>query len=112
MIEEYFKELYKINKYLIKISNKTHCKWIIYIYKNEHIQLDLNTPTSLTCSKIDVSEMLKYINEDSTDVKISYNCYHDDYIEYSKSMGEILEKIRDYYLSQHKKNIILKRKVY
>lgn len=112
MIEELFKELYANNKYLIKLSNKTHNRWVIYIYKNEHIQVDLNSPSSLTSYKIGVTEMLKYLSEDKTDVKISYNCYHDDYIEYSQVMGEILENIREYFKTNHEKNIIIKRKVY
>ena len=111
-VENLFKQLYGNNKYLIKISNKTHHHWVIYIYKNEHIQVDINTPSSLTSYKIGVTEMLKYFTEDITDVKISYNCYHDDYVEYSQEMGEILDQIKSYFMTNHKKNIIIKRKVY
>ncbi len=111
MIEELFTELFQINKYLIKISNKTHCNWTIYIYKNEHIQIDINTEKSLSAHKIDIANMVKYILEDLTPIKITYTCYHDDYVEYNKSISEIIEKIEKN-LNDIKKPIIIKHKVY
>lgn len=110
-IEELFTELYKNNKYLIKITDKTNNKWTIYIYKNEHIQIDINTPSTLLASKINVEQMMKYLNEDNSNIKISYNYYYDDYTEYITRINDLIEKIKTYYINNNR-NIIIRRRVY
>ena len=109
-IEELFTELYKNNKYLIKIKNKTHNNWTIYIYKNEHIKIDIDEPISLTSYKINIEQMINYINEDNSDIKISYNYHYDDYKEYIDNINDLIEKIKNNY--ENKKNIIIRRRVY
>jgi hypothetical protein len=110
-IQELLEELYKNNKYLIKFYNTVDNNWTIYMYKNQHIQLDIQTPSSLSSSYIDTDKALQYIENQESSIKIKYNYYYDDYEAYIKLIENILENIKAYYL-QKDKEIIVKRKFY
>jgi hypothetical protein len=110
-IQLLFEELYRNNKYLIKIYNTTDNNWVIYMFKNQHIQLDLQTPSSLSSSYIDIKDALEYIEKQESSIKIKYTYYYDDYEHYRQLMQEVLENIKTYY-AQHNKEIIIKRKFY
>jgi hypothetical protein len=104
-IKELFETLYISNKYLITITNTSNNKWQIYIYKNQHIQLDIQTSKSLTSQYIDISKLIEYI-ENEPKVKIKYVCYYDDFKSYNKMMVYILNEIQLHY-SKENKNIII-----
>jgi hypothetical protein len=108
---ELFESLYNNNKYLVKIYNKINREWTIYIYKNQHIQIDINYPIILN-QKINIEEMIKYIEDDSNkELNISYVVYYDDNNEYKENMKDIFEKIKNYYL-EYNKIINIKCKMY
>ncbi len=46
-----FEDLYNHNKYVIKIYTDDS-DWTIFMFQNKHIQLDIQTPNSLTSSYI------------------------------------------------------------
>lgn len=96
-IIQYFTELYENNKYLIKIYNTVDNNWRVYMFKNQHIQLDIQTPSSLTSKHIDVPCIIEYIEKQESDIKIAYTCYYDDFEEYKKKIQDILHKITQYY---------------
>jgi hypothetical protein len=96
---EYFEELYHANKYVIKIYNTVDSNWCIYMFKNKHIQLDIQTPNSLSSKYIQISDVVQYI------------CYYDDFEEYKKTLGDILTKIQVYYQDKGKQ-IHIKYKMY
>jgi hypothetical protein len=104
-IKELFETLYISNKYLITITNTANNKWQIYIYKNQHIQLDVQIPNALTSQYIDISKLVEYI-ENEPEVKIKYVCYYDDFKLYNKMMIYILNEIQLHY-SKENKNIII-----
>ena len=110
-IQSLIEELYKNNKYLIKIYNTIDNNWTIYMYKNQHIQLDIQTPNSLASSHIDIKKALEYIENQNSSIKFKYTYYYDDYEAYSKMMQNLLENIQAYY-AQKDKEIIIKRKFY
>jgi hypothetical protein len=110
-ITGYFKELYDMNKYLVKIYNNINSNWKIYIFKNNHIQVDIQTPRSLTSKHIDVDTIVEYINNQDSDIKISYTCYHDDFEEYKNKMEAVLENIKVHYANKGK-TIHIKQKAY
>jgi len=107
----YFQDLYNTNKYLVKIYNTIDNVWKIYIFKNNHIQVDIQTPSSLTSKHIDVETMVEYITSQDSDIKISYTCHHDDFEEYQKKMQAVLENIKAYYANKGK-TIHIKQKTY
>lgn len=109
-IKDLFETLYSSNKYLITITNTANNQWQIYLYKNEHIQLDIQTTKSLTSQYIDISKLIEYI-ENEQEVKIKYVCYYDDFKSYNKIMIYILNEIQLYY-SKINKNIIVKYESY
>jgi hypothetical protein len=102
MIIDYFDELFKNNKYLIKIYSTVDNAWCIYIHKSQHIQIDIQTSNSLTTKYIDVATLVQYIDSPKLDIKLSYTCYYDDHEEYRKTIECILEKIKDYYAAKDK----------
>lgn len=102
-----FEDLYKNNKYLIKIYSPD-TNWVIYIYKNKHIQLDVQTVNSLTSSYIDVNALVDHI-EKVDNIKIKYTFYYDDYENYRNLISNLLNKIKTHYVD---KNIIIKNKFY
>jgi hypothetical protein len=110
-IQLLFEELYKKNKYVITIYNTIDNDWIIYMFKNERIQLDIQTPTSLSSSYIDINQALDYIEKQESSIKIKYTYYDDDYKHYSELIQEVLENIKTHY-AKHNKEIIIKRKFY
>lgn len=109
-IKELFELLYQSNKYCITIKDHTDYKWNIFIYKNKHIQLDLQHPNGLTIERIDVDKMIEYI-DDTSEIKIKYTCMYDDFYKYNKSMMCILNQIQKYYFEKNK-NIIIKYKTF
>ena len=96
------KELHECNKYLIKIYNTIDNNWCIYIYKNKHIQLDIQTSNSLFSKYIDIEKVIEYIENQNSDIKISYTCCYDDFEEYKTCIENILDKLKTYYASQNK----------
>jgi hypothetical protein len=105
---EVFQELFENNKYLIKIYNND-ANWVIYMFKNKKIQLDIHTPQSLTSSYIDIPKMLEYIESLHSELKIKYTYHYDDYEHYKKTIDSILEKIKAHFSS---KSIVIKNKFY
>jgi hypothetical protein len=109
-IQDLFEKLYKNNKYVIKIYNTNDNDWVIYMFKNECIQLDIQTPSSLSSSYIDITQALEYIENQESSIKIKYT-YHNDYKHYNQLIQEVLENIKSHY-AKHNKEIIIKRKFY
>ena len=109
-IYDLFETLFQSNKYLIKITNTINNNWQIFLYKNKHIQLDIQTENSLNSQYIDLHKLLEIIdNEDS--MKISYTCYYDDFKNYNKMMAYIMNEIQSYYFHKNKK-VVIKYKTY
>lgn len=107
---ELFETLVTSNKYLINISNMVNRDWTIYIYKNKYIQLDIQTPNSLTSKHIDIQKMIDYIEKEDN-IKIKFTCYYDDFSSYNKLMMIVLNEIQEHYF-QNNKNITIKYKTY
>ena len=107
----YFKELYDTNKYLLRIYNTVDCNWKIYMFKNNHIKVDIQTPGSLTSEHINIETVVEYIENQESDIKIAYTCYYDDFDEYKRKMAIILDNIKAFYLKKGK-TIHIKYKVY
>jgi hypothetical protein len=103
-----FQDVYKNNKYLIKISSTNTNNWVIYMFKNKDIQLDVQTVHSLTSSYIDIDTLIDYI-EKTDSIKIKYTFYYDDYENYRTLIHNLLDKIKMHYVD---KNIIIKNKFY
>ena len=81
------------------------------MFKNHHIQVDIQTPNSLSSKYIDVEKIVEYIDNEESDIKISYTCYYDDFEEYKNKLQSILEKIKQFY-EKRGKTILIKYKVY
>jgi hypothetical protein len=109
-INELFQTLYENNKYCITIKDHVNCKWNIFIYKNKHIQLDLQMPNALVSERIDINKMIEYI-DGTPEVKIKYTCMYDDFYNYNKSMMYILNQIQKYYFEKNQ-NIIITYKTF
>jgi hypothetical protein len=109
-IKELFKTLYEHNKYSITIKDHTNYKWNIFIHKNKHIQLDVQTPNALTSQQIDIDKMIEYI-DGTSDIKIKYTCMYNDFYNYNKSMMYILNQIQQKYFEKDK-NITIKYKTF
>lgn len=110
-IKDLFQELYETNKYLIKIYNTIDNKWVIYMYKNKHIQLYIEDEKSLNSSYINIDDIIDYINNQISSIKICYTCYDDDFEEYNLKIKNILHNIKEYY-TKYDKTIIIKYKLY
>lgn len=111
-IISYFQDLYDNNKYLIKIYNTIDANWVIYMFKNQHIQLDTQTNNSLKSTHIDIQTIVEYISNQNSDIKIAYTCYYDDFEEYKAKISCILNKIKSYYDLEGKKEIKIKYRIY
>jgi hypothetical protein len=109
-IYELFETLYKNNKYLITVKDHSKYKWSAYIYKNQHIQIDLQKPGALVSEKIDVNQLLEYIDT-TPEIKIKYTCMYDDFQTYNKMMSLILNQIQKHY-AENNKNVIISYKTY
>jgi hypothetical protein len=109
-IQELFETLYEGNKYLITIKDSGKHSWEAFLYKNKHIQLDLQTPDALISQHIDIPKLLEYI-DNTENVKIKYTCVYDDFKSYNKLMSFILGEIQKNYL-QINKTIVVTYKTY
>lgn len=98
-ITRLFEDLYKTNKYLVKISNSIDNEWTFYMFKNSHIQMDIQTSFSLNSFKVDTDKIVEKIAalDKGGEVKIMYVCYFDDFENYKKLMQNILNNIQTYY---------------
>ena len=72
------------------------------MYKNEHIQLDIQTSNSLSSSNIDTATIMEYIENETSEIKVYYTCYYDDFEEYKNAIQETLDKITSHYATQNK----------
>jgi hypothetical protein len=108
---ELFEQLYNNNKYLITISNTSDNNWIIYINKNKYIQIDIQDSNILKSSYITIDDIIDYIENQESSIKISYVSYYDDFETYNELITNILTNIKQYY-SQNGKDIIIKHRLY
>jgi hypothetical protein len=113
MIISLFEELCNTNKYFIKIYNTDNNNWIIYVFNNKNIQVDLHTPNSLTSKYIKAVEIIDYIEQEMNNplskIKIIYTYSFDDLPEYLTNIQDILTRIKTYY-AENNKIVILKPK--
>jgi hypothetical protein len=109
-VQELFEILYESNKYLIKIRDHGEDKWVAYMYKNQHIQLDTYMPNATISSKIDIPKLLEYI-DNTEHVRIKYTYVYDDFKDYNKIMSYILNEIQNHYI-QKNKSIVITYQIY
>ena len=113
MIINLLEELYATNKYLIKIYNTANADWTIYMFKDQHIQVDIQKPNSLSSFHIKAPEIMDYIEREmenpASHIKIKYSYHYDDLPEYIIKIKDILQKIKTYY-AENNKTVILKPK--
>jgi hypothetical protein len=113
MIISLFEELYVANKYFVKICNTDNNNWIIYIFNNKTIQVDMHTPNSLISKHIKVQEIIDYIEKEMdnplSNIKLIYTYTFDDLPEYIAHIEDIVTRIKTYY-AENNKTVILKPK--
>ena len=107
-IERQYTELFNNNQYLIKIKGEKQ-DWVIFIYKNIHIKLDIETTAAITSNMIDVPSLCSFLC-DKNNFKIVFKHYEDDLQLYIDTIKNILHNIKIYYDTNHK-NVQLKTKI-
>jgi hypothetical protein len=107
-IEKQYTELFDNNQYLIKIKGEKR-DWVIFIYKNIHIKLDIETNTAITSKTIDVTYLCNFLC-DKNNFKIVFKHYEDDLQLYIDTIKNILHNIEIYY-NMIKKTIEIETKI-
>jgi len=107
-IEKQYTELFNNNQYLIKIKGEKG-DWIIFIYKNIHIKLDIETNSAITSKVIDVPYLCNFLYNQNN-FKIVFKHYEDDLQLYIDTIKNILHNIKIYY-DMFQKNIEIKTKI-
>ncbi len=107
-IEKQFTELFNNNQYLIKIKSEKG-DWVIFIYKNIHIKLDIETNTAITTKHIDISNLCSFLS-DKNNFKIVFKHYNDDLQLYIDTIKNILHNIEIYY-DTNQQHIEIKTKI-
>lgn len=103
-----FEDLYNNNKYVIKFYSD-NSDWTIYMFANKHIQLDIQTPNSLTSSYIDIATVIDYVESHDGTIKIKYTFYYNGWESYKPMIEGLINKIKVHYAE---KCIIIKNKFY
>ena len=108
-LENLYTDLIEKNQYLIKIKGEKN-NWVIYLFKNIHIKLDIETNTSITSKNIDIQTLCSFLN-DKNNFKIIFKHYNYDLQLYIDTMKNILHCIKMYY-NATEKNINIFTKIY